>query len=143
MTKTRKQLEILFDDLYAEAEAILKLYKPCEVRVRSGHVKCLGCRKQNTSNSAQDELCCGGCRFHSVNGCTAEKPLACKLWLCHEAKTKYPKAAKRLLALREIAFSNHLYVVRGDKAKSLRNAVSWFRWSGFRPTLLTIKKLFV
>lgn len=142
MSKISKQLEKLYDGLYAEAEAILKMYSPCEVKVRNGHVKCLGCRVKDEV-ALQNELCCGGCNFHSVTGCTAEKPLACKLWLCHTAKTKYPEVEARLSVLREIARSNRLYVYRGDKAMTMRNAMSYFRWSSFTPTLLTLKRLFV
>lgn len=115
-------MEEKFDFLHEEAEKILTKYQPCKIRhLKNGDVSCIGCGDKFTDNKI-NELCCGGCKFHTNKGCIAHKPLTCKLYLCDIAGLKFPDCSKLLRAIEKIAIDLHLWVFRGDKKMSLDNA---------------------
>ena len=116
LARIRKRLEKKFDELYAKAEEILSKYKPCKITVIKGKVHCVGCSGRNPPN----ELCCGGCQFHTVKGCIADKPLTCKLWLCNTARNDFPECDDELDVLRDKAAM--FWVYRGYKQSSLKHA---------------------
>lgn len=78
----RKQL---YSNYYAEADAILKKYNPCQISVDGK--SCTG-----------GEPCCSGCGHLASTGCTV-MALGCKVWLCNTAIIKYPECYEELKAL--------------------------------------------
>jgi hypothetical protein len=122
----RRQIERKFEELYAKAEEVLKRYNPCAIIVVKGKVHCIDCGKKAKSiffkPAVQNLLCCGGCKFHNDKGCTAEKPLTCKLWLCNTAMEQFPKCYRELRELRIEANDWILYAPRGDKQACLKSA---------------------
>jgi hypothetical protein len=123
----RQRIERKFEELYAKAEVILKRYNPCAISIVNGKISCIDCGIQSRSSffkpAVPNFLCCKGCKFHDIiKGCTAEKPLTCKLWLCLTATCKFPKCHKALRKLRIEANDWGLYYSRGSKQDSLRKA---------------------
>ncbi len=77
-----------YDELYNEADHILKKFNPCHIE----NGRCLS-----------GLPCCEDCEFLSrKNGCK-EKSLACKLWLCEEATAMFPECASLLDRLKKVA----------------------------------------
>ena len=139
MRKKRLEVaaEILYDRLYAEAEAILKQYNPCRVhKCSAGGVVCTEWVCLNKEREAirhdtdakPNTLCCTGCQFHDkAKGCQAEKPLPSKLWLCGYAKKLFPEANDKLTVLRERA--DIFFRFRGDKKMCLGEALKlYYHW---------------
>jgi hypothetical protein len=124
----RRRIEAKFEELYAKAEKILAKYQPCAISVVKGKVYCVDCFANRPKNifceppAKPNVLCCGGCSYHSDKGCTAEKPLTCKLWLCLTAICKFPKCHKALRKLRIEANDWGFYCFRGNKQDSLKVA---------------------
>ena len=99
MTK-RALLEKIYDSLYKEVSDILERFNPCEHKVCSSCHTCLGkldfsAVKGSYGDNTTKEACCVGCKFWK-NGCTADKPLYCKVWLCETAASKYPIVKSKL-----------------------------------------------
>jgi hypothetical protein len=67
-----KEQEVLYDALYEEVDLFMKKHNPCDIR----DGKCTKGRKGYNS------FCCSWCPELSDNGCIADKPLACRIWLC-------------------------------------------------------------
>jgi len=114
MRKTKAELEREYDQLYEEADELLKKYDPCDVV----NGECAAYRaKFYTTN-----FCCDGCRHLSSKGCRV-KSLACKLWLCPIAQNNLPRdIIDKFVALRRKSVLSHIAVFRGSKALSIRNA---------------------
>ena len=71
-----KKVSAEYDRIYAEAQALLDKYKPCQGP--NGALCILG------------SFCCSHCPHLGPTGCTV-KALWCKLWLCETAKERTPK----------------------------------------------------
>ena len=100
----RKRVEVLYDRFYSRALAVIKKDNPCQVKREGVNVVCAECidrRKPESIHFIDDAkpntLCCIRCEHHNPKkGCQADRPLACKLWLCQTAKKLYPEAAAEL-----------------------------------------------
>jgi hypothetical protein len=128
-TKTKRtfqaRLERVFDKLYAQAEAILQEHRPCAVKVNQYGASCLDCRIKYRDTQV-NVLCCGGCKWHSARGCTANKPLTCRTWLCHTAQQHDPEAKRKLSRIADRISRLGFYVGRGDREDSIQNALAHF-----------------
>lgn len=97
-----ERLSSLYDELYEKASLVLAKYDPC--RIRDG--ECL-----------RGEPCCddsdGRCKYFS-NECTV-KSLACRLWLCDEAREAFPECAIALDELKKIAKDSRFLDYRASK----------------------------
>jgi len=71
-----REVSIIYDQIYAEMQALLDKYKPC--------------RGANGELCLRGTFCCCGCKYLHATGCTV-KALWCKLWLCGDAKASAPK----------------------------------------------------
>lgn len=128
--KSRRALEKQFDSLYAQAERILKKYNPCQHKMENGKHSCLGKKHRvwEARSYNRDRVviscCCLGCKFWVKDkGCTANKPLSCKVWLCGIAEKLNPVVAKKLNALSQKVICAGFYVFRGDKNDSINGAL--------------------
>jgi hypothetical protein len=143
---TRARLARIYDKLYAQAERLLASANPCGIHKQGGHVICNGCNK-GRSSTLPDTLCCGGCNYAAgerkpsaygghhdkKRGCTAEKPLACKTWLCD--RVRFPNdgygpitpLAQKLRHIRNKAIRLNLHVIYGDRRQSLDSAMEAWR----------------
>lgn len=70
--------------LYDQASAVIEKYNLCH-----------DCDKKST-------WCCGGCEYLTNTGCKY-KVLPCRLWLCNEARKRYPEATKELDKIYKLA----------------------------------------
>jgi hypothetical protein len=128
----RETLSQKFDELWDKANAIISAAKPCGIKSVNGEITCRGCSfhkdfRQSVYYVAESPniLCCGGCKYHEPNkGCIAEKPLMCKLWLCHSA-SKFLKGDKslQLAEIKSQASDLGLLCFRGNKEESIQNAL--------------------
>jgi hypothetical protein len=107
-------LSLLYDELYKEADRIIKKHKPCEIKRNfiNGEVSCLDSRQDIYYEDKC--LCCTDCPHLTKDGCSV-KSLPCKLWFCFALEKKYPKVAHKLSALTKIAQRNHLWHYRMSK----------------------------
>lgn len=87
-----------YDELCAQADAILKKFNPCKI-------------KRGRCSSGRRHPCCDDCEFLSKKGCT-EKSLACKLWLCPDARESFPECAALLDELEDVA-ERHPHIILG------------------------------
>lgn len=95
-----ERLSVLYDKLYEEAGLILVKHNPC--KIEKG--RCFG-----------GDPCCDDCGYLSKKkGCTA-KSLVCKLFLCNEARKKFPQCAAALNALEKKAAKSHLLGFRSSR----------------------------
>jgi hypothetical protein len=92
------ELPIIYDDLYQRASAVIARINPCEIVIVNGKATCVDSRTTGYRNNG--ELCCGGCRHLSKQGCTV-KALACKLWLCITVK-RTEKGKQAMQELRKL-----------------------------------------
>ncbi len=132
MKVNRKEIEKLYDGFFAEAVAVIEQYNPCKVRKCRCGVVCTEWRARQypgvyhfIDDNKPNDLCCGGCKHHDRDrGCHAEKPLACKLWLCYSAEERYPGARKKLEDIQERA-ENVLgpLLFRGDRKDSIDHII--------------------
>lgn len=86
-----KKMSLLYDTLYEKASLIIAKYNPCSFK----------------NGECFNYGCCYGCKHLSENGCTV-KALSCKLWLCDEARLKFPECATELDALEKEADENKI-----------------------------------
>jgi len=93
-----EEMAAVYDKLWHEADAILKKFNPCKI-------------KRGRCSSGRRHPCCDDCEFLSKKGCT-EKSLACKLWLCPDAREAYPECAALLDELEEEA-ERHPHITLG------------------------------
>lgn len=99
--------EKLYDELYQKAEEFLARVNPCKVQ----NGECLRKYKYNGRN-----FCCGGCEHIKKEGCSADKPLACKAWLCYQAYNELSSAEKFEQKMIEAEINrNGFFVHRGTK----------------------------
>jgi hypothetical protein len=119
-----------YDELYARAEAVLKEFNPCEVCKTKRGVECFDTVRNTKLRGAfginrPNLLCCNGCEFHNRKvGCTAEKPLMCKVWVCSTLRTAKPEVAKKLDIIgREARPYGFISVMRADKPMALEYAI--------------------
>lgn len=139
----RKILEKIYDTLYEEADKVLKEFNPCEHKGDGDNHICLGSTKENPAmwkeNSAA--CCCGGCKFWKINvGCTAEKPLSCKVWLCGAARLKHKEIPHKLDAIAKKAYNLELVGARQDKSFIINNALFFLKQNGIDREEFLIKK---
>ena len=108
---TPKNLPIIYDQLYDEADKLFKKYNYCDI-------------KDNTCYQARRcgciSFCCKRCEYLSDNGCTV-KSLTCKLWICGGKKmpSEFWQTRMRLYS---VANSYKFLIYRGSKEDSLNNA---------------------
>lgn len=105
-----------YNNLYYEVDKFMKSINPCKI---SGG-KCARGKSGGTN------FCCGAfgtstgkdCSYCSSTGCKAEKPLACRLWLCRTAESNLnEKQLKQLEYYRKLAgiFANERIAFRATK----------------------------
>lgn len=87
-----EKMATVYDELCRQADAILKKFNPCKI-------------KRGRCSSGRRYPCCDDCEFLSKKECT-EKSLACKLWLCPDAREAYPECASLLDELEDVAERN-------------------------------------
>jgi len=131
----RKRLVKIYNKLYGQATNLLKKHSPCAIDTSADQATCLAIRQQNRAGIGSgvvkpDTLCCAGCPYHTSLGCTAEKPLACKTWLCYYAAKQNPEMAKRLCDFEHRARIAGLWHPRGDMKSSISRALDW--WKRYR-----------
>lgn len=115
-----------YDELWDKADKLLKANSPCGIKMKGGSIICRGCAEIGMGNP--NELCCGGCKFHTIDGCQAEKPLSCKLWLCNTAASHLPRSVSCELAFLESEADKLGFItLRGDKTASMKKATR--RWT--------------
>jgi hypothetical protein len=142
----RERLEKVYNKLYGQAASALQKRKPCAIDASTGRVTCLGSREGiygDPTTSAKygggaemDTLCCTGCTHHTPQGCAAEKPLACKTWLCPHAAVKNPELAKRLRDLQSRAMRAKVYEPRGDMPTAISRGLRSWQWAKEEPRVL-------
>lgn len=128
-----KKLESIYDALYKRIDDIIKEKNPCKVQITgSGKSLCVTCaysRKTKMpwwNETFNNDLCCGGCKFLGKNGCTANKPIMCRSWLCstsHEKSINFGKVKKQLedLTLKYKGWFD--YCFRGDKKMTINETL--------------------
>jgi hypothetical protein len=125
--KTQQELEHIYDGLYDQASKVLAEINPCQHTVSAGKHTCTGKDTVNWDLKPQHrntpQCCCVGCKYWDY-GCKAEKPLACKVWLCSAAMYKFPKAIEALNAIGREAKRFALLSFRSDKTTSIKNALT-------------------
>lgn len=105
-----------YKNLYHEVEKFLNKANPC--RISNG--KCA------RGKDGGRNFCCGStnsngqgaCSHCGKNGCTADRPLACRLWLCHTAEKNLSKAQlEKLNNFRKLAgfFGNENIMFRATR----------------------------
>ena len=103
------KISTLYDDLYEEADFIIKRNNPCQIK----DGKCFA-----------GQPCCTNCAHLKNNGCTV-KSLACKLWLCYKLREHLKTKGKAhmvgmLDGIHAIAVKLDFNVFRGTKNENLR-----------------------
>ena len=93
--KRTKIISDLYDILFEKADKIIKKTNPCKIKCG----KCFRAQRYNVENA----FCCDAystfftkipeCKYLTKNGCSAEKPLYCRVWFCDTLKdhTDFPK----------------------------------------------------
>lgn len=142
----RERLEKVYNKLYGQAADALSKRKPCAIDASTGRVTCLGSREgiygdpitkaKYGGGAEMDTLCCTGCTHHTPQGCAAEKPLACKTWLCPHAAVKNPELAKRLRDLQSRAMKAKVYEPRGDMPTAISRGLRSWQWAKEEPRVL-------
>lgn len=95
-----ESLSALYDRLCEEAGLILTKHNPCKIE---------------KGRCFEGNPCCDDCGYLlKKKGCTV-KSLVCKLFLCSEARKKFPECATALDALKKIAAERHLLGFRSSK----------------------------
>lgn len=128
MKRSKKELlELVFDKFYDEATAILKEFNPCEHKVDNNIHTCIGKLnpKENGLYWSEIACCCRNCPLWNKElGCTANKPLTCRTWICTVAGLKYPYIKEKLdnIVLRMMPFD--FWGCRFTKQESLRRALN-------------------
>lgn len=109
-SKTRRKiLEAIYDHLYNQADKILKENNPCGHCILNGTHSCHGKRdfsalKGSYGDNTSEQACCIGCGFWNRNlGCTNNKPLSCKVWLCGTSENKHPLIMAALDKIKQYA----------------------------------------
>jgi len=123
-----EKLNKIYDALYDEADSIVKENNPCgwkstknKCRGVQLSAECMGMVKGSNNNTPQ--CCCDGCKFWN-NGCTAEKPLTCKTWLCRIATFNAPsEVLTKLSDITQKILHYNFFVHRGDKTASMARAM--------------------
>ena len=104
--------EKLYDELFAEADAFVKEVNPCKVV----NGECLRKYKFNQQN-----FCCRGCRHLRKTGCTANKPLSCRIWLCNYAWYNLtPEQQTRQKEIQNKIEKADLWLVRATKEDMIK-----------------------
>ena len=104
-------IKLLYDDLYNQADKVLKKYDPCKIDgnqcIRGTNPCCLGC-----PHIDKDE------------GCTVLS-LGCKLHLCPGARESVnEECLKKLLAIRQEAVNNNIPLIgRASKEETFSKTV--------------------
>jgi hypothetical protein len=126
--KTRNQIETEYDALYEKVNALISETNPCEVTIAGKTAYCMACSHRVCGDVIKpNELCCDGCKHHDISkGCQADKPLACKLWLCSHSKKKHAKIADRLYKFEQEAreLFGCFFFSRGDKTEQINRILA-------------------
>lgn len=95
-----------YDALWGRVDKFIIRVNPCKVEAgRCFRSRCGG-----------DNFCCSGCEHLGPAGCTADKPLACRQWLCDEALgTLTESECEELDQLNEDMHLADFFCVRGTK----------------------------
>ena len=118
----------VYDQLCAEADALLAKYNPC--------AGCTGC-----SRVPEPWDCCEGCPFLGPQGCTTQC-LACKLWLCSTPNTPNLNRPVEMIAemvrLKGVAYALNLHYARATPEEILalgdqRESTWYFYRQGRQP----------
>lgn len=135
-----KELAAEYDRLYAEAEAVLNEFKPCEHTFDLGNHHCIGQGEgvqtpydYGSSSNIGPQCCCNGCKSWTDKGCVADKPLGCKTWLCGIARIAHPEACAKLDTIARQAMKLNIYFYRAGKDASLRAAREGANTAQFYP----------
>lgn len=107
-----------YDELYAQADAVLKRHNPCQIRKEAdGTFSCEDSRT-HPAGSRGSQLCCGGCEHLGPQGCTV-KSLACKVWTCQTLKDAKHPVVQELYQIKKAADRD--YVPLGFRASKKQN----------------------
>lgn len=110
---TKEYLSDLYDDLFAIADYLIKLHKPCVLKPipkhkqhkkENGAFVTMGCERYHYLDT-----CCTGCEYLREEGCTVEC-LECKTYLCAHLRGKHRELVKMLDMIGAIA---HKYRFNG------------------------------
>jgi len=115
------RLNTLYNKLYNHADRITKQVKPCGIEGN----KCRACGTSQGSYGATPqpgEMCCAGCTHHGEKGCKADRPLACKTWLCPTARYAHPDVAHKLDKVAHRAQDLGLWGARASKPEVMHRA---------------------
>lgn len=115
-----------YKNFYYEVEKFLKKANPCKIsngqcaRGRDGG-RNFCCGAENSDGQ-------GACSKCGKNGCSADRPLACRLWLCYTAEKNLTKSQKKQLEMfRKFAgiFGNGTLMFRADRytARKIYNEI--------------------
>ena len=122
----RALLSKAYDELYEQADAVLKQFNPCQhTSDKNGEHTCVEAETVKSEairfwgKNYAPQCCCVGCTFWTKTGCTADKPLTCKTWLCGITALKNPEANAKLRQIADQARSLFIYHERMDKKESL------------------------
>lgn len=101
-------LERIYDTLYDAADKILNKYNPCEHSFCDKKHTCLGklipqLGEGMHGHNRTEQACCIGCEFWRSNGCNADKPMYCKVWLCGVAINRHQDILKKLAKIKSLA----------------------------------------
>jgi hypothetical protein len=104
----------LHDLLYLWASSLVQTYKPCNLHMENGEVRC----------QSGWGPCCNGCKHLATNGCTV-MALNCKVCFCHAACYSLPNYVKDLLnriqaLMQQIDQTPYIRESRGEWLKRLK-----------------------
>lgn len=74
-----------YDKLYQKIVDFMRDVNPCKIK----NGICYRGKKGGRN------FCCKDCKHLTENGCSAKKPIACKLWLCQEAIDNMTKKQRK------------------------------------------------
>ena len=139
---TKSQLSQLFDDIYQEADTILRDHDPCQFNKLFPKTCKRGVNYTYALNNATIEdtvktiqdnsFCCDGCEFLGESGCRV-KCIACKLWLCEMDCKSFNKFRERVAHLSERATLFHFMGFRKSKEQTIKDSLNY--WNAKKLTM--------
>lgn len=75
-----------YKTLYHTVDAFIKKVNPCKIE----------CGKCQRGKDGGKNFCCSGCRYLTEHGCGADRPIACRAFLCETAKNNLTDEQKKL-----------------------------------------------
>ena len=125
MKITKEILTQVFDILWDRADKIMKEKNPCGHKCVNGGHSCLGSDFYKTYNGKyRHSVCCGNCPRWD-NGCKANKPLGCRMFLCSNARSspELTEAQKKLDGIASVADCFYLARCYMDKDEAISHAL--------------------